>query len=102
MRESRTYGSVRGARGNSRPYREATRLPGFAPLRRRARKLSVIGKNQKSSAHGAHSQNGAIEPLTDIAPDHASETVMRHFSLAAGSRNGTLRALRNALFRRHH
>src|SRR4029079_18023553 len=23
MRESRTYGSVRGARGNSRPYREA-------------------------------------------------------------------------------
>jgi len=22
MRESRTYGSVRGARGNSRPYRE--------------------------------------------------------------------------------
>ena len=26
MRESRTYGSVRGARGNSRPYREAHRL----------------------------------------------------------------------------
>jgi hypothetical protein len=24
MRESRTYGSVRGARGNSRPYREAS------------------------------------------------------------------------------
>jgi hypothetical protein len=24
MRESRTYGSVRGARGNSRPYREST------------------------------------------------------------------------------
>ncbi len=23
MRESRTYGSVRGARGNSRPYRES-------------------------------------------------------------------------------
>ena len=26
MRESRTYGSVRGARGNSRPYRESTGL----------------------------------------------------------------------------
>jgi hypothetical protein len=26
MRESRTYGSVRGARGNSRPYREGTDL----------------------------------------------------------------------------
>jgi hypothetical protein len=26
MRESRTYGSVRGARGNSRPYREACSL----------------------------------------------------------------------------
>jgi hypothetical protein len=26
MRESRTYGSVRGARGNSRPYRESRRL----------------------------------------------------------------------------
>ena len=26
MRESRTYGSVRGARGNSRPYREADPL----------------------------------------------------------------------------
>ena len=25
MRESRTYGSVRGARGNSRPYREPSR-----------------------------------------------------------------------------
>jgi hypothetical protein len=30
MRESRTYGSVRGARGNSRPYRE--RLPPFPGL----------------------------------------------------------------------
>ena len=27
MRESRTYGSVRGARGNSRPYRESRRGP---------------------------------------------------------------------------
>src|SRR2546423_5103895 len=27
MRESRTYGSVRGARGNSRPYRESDALP---------------------------------------------------------------------------
>jgi hypothetical protein len=27
MRESRTYGSVRGARGNSRPYREGALLP---------------------------------------------------------------------------
>ncbi len=44
------------------------------------RKLSVIGGDQKYSAHRARSQNGAIEPLTDIAPDHASETVMRHFS----------------------
>jgi hypothetical protein len=26
MRESRTYGSGRGARGNSRPYREAPNL----------------------------------------------------------------------------
>src|SRR6266436_3469414 len=26
MRESRTYGSGRGARGNSRPYREAARV----------------------------------------------------------------------------
>jgi len=26
MRESRLYGSVRGARGNSRPYRELRRL----------------------------------------------------------------------------
>ena len=26
MRESRTYGSVRGARGNSRPYRERSEL----------------------------------------------------------------------------
>ena len=29
MRASRTYGSVRGARGNSRPYREA-KAPGKA------------------------------------------------------------------------
>ena len=29
MRESRTYGSVRGARGNSRPYRECA---GFAAM----------------------------------------------------------------------
>ena len=29
MRESRTYGSVRGARGNSRPYREG-KAPGQA------------------------------------------------------------------------
>ena len=33
MRESRTYGSVRGARGNSRPYREAGSLPMLALLR---------------------------------------------------------------------
>jgi len=30
MRESRTYGSVRGARGNSRPYRDRQRNPGAA------------------------------------------------------------------------
>jgi hypothetical protein len=46
MRESRTYGSVRGARGNSRPYREGSLatpgelLPGVAsPLGGRARAL---------------------------------------------------------------
>ena len=38
MRESRTYGSVRGARGNSRPYREGPFLlhlltAGFGPSR---------------------------------------------------------------------
>jgi flavin-binding protein dodecin len=30
--------------------------------------------------------------------DHVSDIVTRHFPLAAGSRNGTLRAQRNALF----
>src|SRR6202022_4037345 len=29
MRESRTYGSVRGARGNSRPYRDRRRASGL-------------------------------------------------------------------------
>ncbi len=31
MRESRTYGSVRGARGNPRPYRYRLRNPGPLP-----------------------------------------------------------------------
>ena len=29
MRESRTYGSVRGAHSNMRPYRDPNRLPAF-------------------------------------------------------------------------
>src|ERR1700694_1625113 len=43
----------------------------------------------------------ANDPIWDIAPDQASEAVLCHFSLAAGSRNGTLHALHEALFRRH-
>jgi hypothetical protein len=39
MRESRTYGPVRGARGNSRPYRE-----GFFA----ARSMSLVGTNRTS------------------------------------------------------
>jgi hypothetical protein len=35
MRESRTYGSVRGARSNARPYRDRRlRLPAMTPFDR--------------------------------------------------------------------
>src|SRR5258708_33039065 len=50
MRESRTYGSVRGARGNSRPYRERWSFPavyasGIGTKRtcRRELVMSVVG-----------------------------------------------------------
>jgi hypothetical protein len=33
MRESRTYGSVRGARGNSRPYRDVAISGASLPIR---------------------------------------------------------------------
>src|SRR5436305_7239585 len=40
MRESRTYGSVRGARGNSRPYREVRQ--------RKARAIQPVQVERKS------------------------------------------------------
>jgi len=48
MRESRTYGSVRGARGNSRPYREPSILlrREWAPMCR----FSDAGMTRLSSA----------------------------------------------------
>ena len=42
MRESRTYGSVRGARGNSRPYREHRLMAGY---------VQVFGRRQRRSIH---------------------------------------------------
>jgi hypothetical protein len=49
MRESRTYGSVRGARGNSRPYRVRT---GSAALMSPVLCfVQVFGRRQRGSNH---------------------------------------------------
>ena len=55
MRESRTYGSVRGARGNSRPYREGgiVAAPATSPLPRWSSRLRVVlgGEFNRSTQH---------------------------------------------------
>ena len=57
MRESRTYGSVRGARGNSRPYREhfaAVHESGLPPMRRHVRwRRAYIRPLDGNSTQGA-------------------------------------------------
>jgi hypothetical protein len=47
MRESCKYGSVRGARGNSRPYRDRRLVP--RPLVRHRRRLAVRGNLARPS-----------------------------------------------------
>jgi hypothetical protein len=55
MRESRTYGSVRGARGNSRPYREAR-----CSLRREVTRLAQPTSNHVCCHVGFRRQSGLL------------------------------------------
>ena len=56
MRESRTYGSGRGARGNSRPYREGAALlrlltAAFGPTRKCSRSAPTSAYEGYSGKH---------------------------------------------------
>jgi hypothetical protein len=57
MRESRTYGSVRGARGNSRPYRER---PWFGP--KAAATLDGAGSLACAAGIGSHHGGATTAP----------------------------------------
>jgi hypothetical protein len=73
MRESRTYGSVRGARGNSRPYREADLLLRCMSLQ--------LPPSRPCLPHGGHGSNwsnsevlrdaycGELKPLYNYMDD---------------------------------
>ena len=74
MRESRTYGSVRGARGNSRPYRERRRL-----LRCEVTRLALSDQSGSSAfrslsgvkrTSGKPAENDVNDPLADIDCSH--------------------------------
>ena len=54
MRESRTYGSVRGARGNSRPYRDLSVVSGLAheDFRCSCAKSAALGGTADLPPHG--------------------------------------------------
>ncbi len=70
MRESRTYGSVRGARGNSRPYRDRMLM--------RIR----VGKNRVRAV--AHADGLS---LRDFCPPHAEYTYCAACAIARPSAN---------------
>jgi hypothetical protein len=73
MRESRTYGSVRGARGNSRPYRE----------------VGVVYLQFAASAHDRNWQTRSSLPLQIrsadwVAPD-ALDRLLKELMTRCGS-----------------
>ncbi len=49
MRESRTYGSVRGARSNARPYRDRPLQEATAPRASQKRRLLVAGAQPRAA-----------------------------------------------------
>jgi hypothetical protein len=61
MRESRTYGFVRGARGNSRPYRVASVMT--APGTQKTVSLAAGGSAYRDAAE-AHLRGAGPPPLT--------------------------------------
>ena len=57
MRESLMYGSVRGARGNSRPYRDVANAQSFAAV------------HSQVLALRSYAENDAQRPLLEVKAD---------------------------------
>jgi hypothetical protein len=69
MRESRTYGSMRGARGNSRPYRDRQRNAG--PCR------GMIAPHC-AALHAGYAESAARGVIPKLPARHRPRTFVAH------------------------
>ena len=94
MREIRTYGSVRGARSNARPYRDPHFLNDGSVKAQEAEAIaSVLGKAYKTksrSAIGITYQTAKEKFLEMGACSACADNIAQHYSRDPGSPCGTL------------